>query len=119
MIRILLDKKSFYASIIMSAILMLHVALMSISPTRLFESASGRGVDSYIRVMEVASGEGSAPRIDARARAASAVLSDSAASEAPLEHRSAVIFASSAPFLSMPHGDMLPESIPSNLSSRK
>lgn len=120
MIRLLLDKKRFYASVIMSAILMLHVALMSISPTRLFESASGCGVDSYIRVMDVASGEGSAPRIEGRVRASvSDTSSDSAANEDPLEHLFAVHHPSAASLVRMPHGDLLPDSIPSNLSSRK
>lgn len=62
MICALIAKKKFYASAMMSAILMLHVALASISPFKLFDTMSGRGVDSYYRAMDVSSQNGLAPR---------------------------------------------------------
>jgi hypothetical protein len=46
-------KKRFYASVMMTALVMLHVALASISPLRLFDTIANGGVDSYIRAMDI------------------------------------------------------------------
>lgn len=53
LLNVLIEKKKYYASFLMSAIIMLHASLASISPHKLFESLSESGVDPYLLVMEV------------------------------------------------------------------
>jgi hypothetical protein len=46
-------KKRFYASVLMTALVMSQVALASISPFQLFYTIANGGVDSYIRAMDI------------------------------------------------------------------
>ncbi len=61
-------KKRFYASIMMTALLMLHVALASISPFKLFDNITNGGFDSYIRAMDISSINSLATNPDNRTR---------------------------------------------------
>lgn len=68
----LYTRKAFYASSLMTAFLLLQVALASISPLRLFETVSNRGVDSYIRAMEISDDSAVPPKPATRARTTAA-----------------------------------------------
>lgn len=61
-------KKRFYASVLMTALLMLHVALASISPFKLFDNITNGGFDSYIRAMDISSINSLATNPDNRTR---------------------------------------------------
>ncbi len=64
-------KKRFFASVLMAALLMLHVVLASISPLKLFDSIANDGFDSYIRAMDISNINSLATHPDNRARARS------------------------------------------------
>lgn len=64
-------KKRFYASVLMTALVMLHVAIASISPFELFDNITNGGFDSYIRAMDISSINSLAVNPDSRIRARS------------------------------------------------
>jgi hypothetical protein len=61
-------KKRFYASVMMTALVMLHVALASISPLQLFDTIANGGFDSYIRAMDISNVNSLAANPDNRPR---------------------------------------------------
>ncbi len=61
-------KKRFFASVLMAALLMLHVVLASISPLKLFDSIANDGFDSYIRAMDISNVNSLATNPDNRTR---------------------------------------------------
>lgn len=69
-----LTEKRCYASALMTAILLLYVALASVSPLQLSADISQNGVGSYIRAMDITNGNALSSNIENRSRHRSQLL---------------------------------------------